>query len=139
MGHIQILDLTNTSFCNPLLKTFYSLGNSSHAWRKIGKNDVESVLYPAFFGGGAGFSTRLAKINCCAAGGSVGECFKLSPVGYRDEGPENCGYFAFLIAQNITPKALQQQTVIKAYTRNQNFWEFGGLSLGSQTGILASK
>ena len=73
------------------------------------------------FLGGAGFSTRLAKIKFCAAGGSEGECFKPSPVGYSDEAPENFGYFAFLIAQNITPKARQQQTVIKAYTRNQNF------------------
>ena len=34
--------------------------------------------------------------------------------------------------------ALRQQMVTKGYTRNQHFWEFGCLSLGSQTGIPAS-
>ena len=34
--------------------------------------------------------------------------------------------------------ALRQQTVTKTYTRNQYFWEFGGLSLRSQTGIPTS-
>ena len=35
-------------------------------------------------------------------------------------------------------KARWQGTATKAYTRNQRFWEFGGLSLGSQTIIPAS-
>ena len=49
------------------------------------------------------------------------------------------GYFAFWIAQNITLLALQQGTLTKAYTRNQHFSVFGGLSLGSQTDMPASK
>ena len=35
--------------------------------------------------------------------------------------------------------ALRQGTLTKAYTRNQHFWAFGGLSLGSQTGITGFK
>ena len=47
--------------------------------------------------------------------------------------------FAFWIAQNNALVALRQWTVTKAYTRNQHFWEFGGLSLGFQIDTLASK
>ena len=35
-------------------------------------------------------------------------------------------YFAFWIAQSIAHVALQQRTLMKAYTRNQYFWEIGG-------------
>ena len=48
------------------------------------------------------------------------------------------GYFAFWIAQNIALLALRQGMLTEAYTRNQHFWVFGGLSSVSQTGIPAS-
>ena len=86
-----------------------------------------SAVSSNFFGGGG-----------CASGESWGRC-KPSAVESRGEAPENFGYFAFWIAQIIALVALRQRTVTKAYTRNQHFWEFGGLSLGSQTGIPASK
>ena len=71
--------------------------------------------------------------------GGRGRCCKPSPVGSRCGTPEHFVYFVFWIAQNFALTALWQRTVAKAHTRNQNLWGFGGLSLGSQTGIPASK
>ena len=77
----------------------------------------------------------------CATGesGRRGGRWKPSPVGSRGKTPENFSYFVFWIAQNIALVKLRQRTMAKAHTRNQHFWEFGGLSLGFQTGTLASK
>ena len=71
--------------------------------------------------------------------GNLGWHCKPSPVGSRGKTLEIFGYFVFGIAQNIALLALWQGMLTKAYTRNQHFWAFGGLSLGSQTGISPSK
>ena len=100
-----------------------------------------SAPYPAFFGGCRFLDEPSEEKNHCATGesGTEGGGWKPSLVGSRGETPESCDYFVFWIAQNIALVALRQRTVVKAYTRNQHFWEFGGLSLVSQTGIPASK
>ena len=56
---------------------------------------------------------------------SLGGHCKPSPVAFRGKALENVGYFAFWIAQKIAIVALRQQTVTKAYTRNQWGSEFG--------------
>ena len=91
------------------------------------------------FLGGAGFSMNAVKRKTIVQLGSLGRHCKPSPVGSRGKTLEIFGYFAFWIAQNIALLALRQGTLTKAYTRNQHFWAFGGLSLGSQTRIPASK
>ena len=57
---------------------------------------------------------------------------KSSPLGSRSKAPENFGYFAFLIAQNIAFLALSQQSMTKTYTRNQHFESFGVLAWDSK-------
>ena len=73
------------------------------------------------------------KISCTAR--EPERRCKPSPLGSRSKAPENFGYFAFWIAQNIAFLALSPRMMTKACTRNQQFWEFQGLSLGSQTSI----
>ena len=71
--------------------------------------------------------------------GSLGQHYKPSSVGSRGKMLEIFAYSAFWIAQNITLLALRQGILTKAYTINQDFWAFGGLSWGSQTSLQASK
>ena len=78
-------------------------------WKKLGKGFLRNS-YPAHFRGCRFFDKRSKEKNHYAAGQS-GERFKPSPVGFSGEAPENCGYFAFWIAQNITLMALGQRTV----------------------------
>ena len=89
--------------------------------------------------GGANFSTSVARRKTAVLLGSPGQHCKLSPVKSRGETLEMFDYFVFWIAQNIALLALQQGTLTKVYTRNQHFWVFESLSLGSQTGMPASK
>ena len=98
----------------------------------------ENCCIQQFFGS-AVFLTSIARRKTVVQLGSLGQHCKTSPVGSRGETPEIFGYFAFWIAQNIALLALKQGTLAKAYTRNQHFWVFGGLNLGSETGIPASK
>ena len=91
------------------------------------------------FWGGADFLISVGTRKTVVQLGSLGRCCKPYPVGSRGKTLEMFGYFAFWIAQNITLLALRQGMLTKAYTRNQHFWAFGGLSLGSQTSIPASK
>ena len=81
---------------------------------------------------GASFSTSIARRKTIVQPGSLGRCCRPFPVGSRGKTLEVFGYFAFRIAQNIALLALQQGTLTKTYTRNQHFWAFGGLSLGSK-------
>ena len=80
---------------------------------------------------GVGFSTSLARRKAVAQLGSlVGKGRrprKSSSVWSKGAALENCGYFAFWIAQNIALVNLRQKTVTKACTRNQHVWrsEFG--------------
>ena len=97
------------------------------------------VVNSANFFGGAGFSTSIARRKTVVQPVSLARCCKPSLVEYWGETLGIFGYFAFWIAQNIALLALSQGTLTKAYTRNQHFWAFEGLSLGSQTSIPASK
>ena len=112
--------------CSVLLSKYW------HKYKQI------TVPYPAVFGG-AGFLMSVARRKTVAQLGSLGQCWKPSPVGSRGKTLEIFGYFAFWIAQNIALLALQQGTLTKTYTRNQHFSAIGGLSLESQTSIPASK
>ena len=101
--------------------------NSTSEWDLI--SAVSSNFEGCWF-----WDKRSEKKNTCAARESGSHC-KTSPVGSMGKSLRKHGYFAVWIAQNIALLALQQQTVTKAYTRNQHFWQFGCLSLGSPTGI----
>ena len=96
------------------------------------------LLYPAILGG-AGFLMSVVKRKTVVQLGSLGQHYKPSPVGSRGKMLEIFAYSAFWIAQNITLLALRQGILTKAYTINQHFWAFGGLSWGSQTSLQASK
>ena len=96
------------------------------------------LLYPAILGG-AGFLMSVVKRKTVVQLGSLEQHYKPSPVGSRGKMLEIFAYSAFWIAQNITLLALRQGILTKAYTINQDFWAFGGLSWGSQTSLQASK
>ena len=127
------------------LNIFYNLYHSK--WRVL--SYTQHLIYSASavssnLFGGASFSMSIARRKAVVHLGNLGVrrgagCCKLSPVGFKDNAMGNFGHFEFWIAQNIALVALQQWMVTKANTRNQYFWGFGGLSLVSQTGILASK
>ena len=123
----------------------YRFEHASHGMLLIFfiSNLYKPAPYPAIFLGCQFFSKPSKEKNHCATGKSGkeegGRCCKPSPVGSRCGTPEHFVYFVFWIAQNFALTALWQRTVAKAHTRNQNLWGFGGLSLGFQTGIPASK
>ena len=81
---------------------------------------IKSASYPAIFFVCWFFSKGSKEKNRCAVDDSGGHC-KPSPVVFRGKTPENVGYFAFSIAQNIALVAVRQQTVMKTYIRNQLF------------------
>ena len=90
-----------------------------------------AIKYKAITFGGASFSTNVARRKTVVQPECLGRRCKPFSVGSRGETLEILGYFAFWIAQNIALLALQQGTLTKAYTRNQHFWAFGGVSLSS--------
>ena len=80
---------------------------------------------------GAGFSTSVARRKTVVQLGGLGSAVSPPQWGPGTKPQKIFGYLHSEQAQNIALMALWQWTVMKAYTRNQHFWEFGGLSLGS--------
>ena len=113
--------------------------NSTAAWVQFKEqihSKVQTVLYPAIYGG---TSTSIAWRKTIGQPGVWGGTVSPPQWGPGAKPWKFFGYFAFWIAQNIALLALRQGTLTKVYTRNQHFWAFGGLNLGSQTSIPPSK
>ena len=80
---------------------------------------------------GAGFSTSVARRKTVVQLGGLGSAVSPPQWGPGTKPQKILAILYSEQAQNIALVTRWQRMVMKAYTRNQHFWEFGGLSLGS--------